>query len=212
MFEPAVGPVTAMVRWYSPGPPNSGRTLHRLGDRCVPSRRCAGAGRGPPLPAVGLTAGETRHPRPGRRVRVVAARLADRVCSRVDAGSGGSQCVVVTRCSSRFKHHCATVRSLVPPGLRTALRPCVRAGGATGLSVDGVVRPAGPLAPGPVEWARRRWCDPSPRGARPSSGPSSSRVARCGVSSSCGPPAPLESSGYPPAGTVSCIEVDKRGL
>jgi hypothetical protein len=66
---------------------------------------------------------------------------------------------------------CATVLSPAPLGLRTAVRPHNRAGGATALSVDGVVCPAGPSAPGPVEWARQRRCNPSPHGARPVASP-----------------------------------------
>jgi hypothetical protein len=50
-------------RWRVASPP-------QLGDRSVPGCRCAGAGRGPLAPAVGLTAGEARLPWLGRRVRV----------------------------------------------------------------------------------------------------------------------------------------------
>jgi hypothetical protein len=41
--------------------------------------------------------------------------------------------------------------------------------------VDGIVRPVVPMAPGPapgpVEWARRRWCDPRLCSVRPAGRP-----------------------------------------
>jgi hypothetical protein len=69
----------------------------------MPSRRCAGAKRGPPEPAVELTAGKTRRLEPSRRDRAVAAwpaRLADRLCSRVTVAPGRAAAHVESRSSA----------------------------------------------------------------------------------------------------------------
>ncbi len=56
------GPGSPCKRAALVGPPAVGRYLLRLGDLCVPSRRCAGGGLLPAEPAVLLTMVETLLP------------------------------------------------------------------------------------------------------------------------------------------------------
>ena len=178
------------------GLPVTSRVHPWLGDRWVPSRRCAGGGSRPVCARSRVDCGSGRLPLLGRRVRV--------------------SWVVVTRCSSSCKYQSVTGGALP---LRDPRRPC------RGRRRPAVSRPASGRAERRPPLSAAKSLRSSCRRRAPLNGPGAGGV-HCvsavsgrradllprslgvvGSSCQCGPPSALESSGYPPAAAVSCIRV-----
>ena len=137
------------------GMPATSRFHPWLGDRWVPSRRCARGGSRPVCARSRVDCGSGRLPRLGRRVRV--------------------GWVLVTRCSSSCSYRSATGGGGAPaPRPAPAVRP-TRAGGRSGAARYWRRSPFGRLVGGgprrAVKRARRRWCALGLRGVRPAGRP-----------------------------------------